>query len=65
MSGCEILHDNDTALLPLDVPHGEACAHKAEGEERPERLLPAKEGETEVRHLVVGLHNAWSIDSLV
>ena len=49
-------------MLPLDVPHGEACAHKAEGEERPERLLPAKEGETEVRHLVIGLHNASSID---
>ena len=51
-----------TLLLPLDVPHGEARTHKAEGEERPERFLPAKEGETEVRHLVIGLHNAWRID---
>ena len=47
-----------TVLLPLDVPHGEARTHKVEGEERPERLLPAKEGETQVRHLVIGLHNA-------
>ena len=46
------------ALLPLDVPEGEARAHKPQREEGPERLLPAKEGETQVRHLVIGLHNA-------
>ena len=44
------------ALLPLDVPEGEACAHKPQREEGPERLLPAQEGETQVGELIVGLH---------
>ena len=66
MLGCEILNDNDTALycylLIYHMVKPAACTHKAEGEERPERLLPAKEGETQVRHLVVSVHNASSID---
>ena len=44
------------ALLPLDVPEGEARAHKPQREEGPERLLPAQEGETQVGELIVGLH---------
>ena len=43
------------ALLPLDVPEGEARAHKPQREEGPERLLAAQEGETQVGELIVGL----------
>ena len=50
-----IVNGSDTALLPLDVPEGEARAHKPQREEGPERLLPAQEGETQVGELIVGL----------